>query len=532
MAGFEGGERMKTLRSYVGGRWHEATSGFAPLVNPSTEETIAQASSEGVDFGAALAWARERGGPALRALTFAQRGNVLKEMSRALREKRDELLDLSRLNNGTTVSDGAFDIDGASGTLAYYATLGKRLGDRTFLIEGEGVQLAKTEAFWGQHVLVPRQGVAVHVNAFNFPAWGFAEKVACSLLAGMPAITKPATATALVTERCIEILVEAGVLPEGALQLIVGSTGDLLDRLGPQDVLAFTGSADTAKRLRSRDNLLASCTRVNVEADSLNAAVLGPDVAAGSETETLFVKDVVREMRQKTGQKCTAVRRILVPKDRIDQVQEALIAGLQRIVPGDPADPSVTMGPVASAGQLRDTLQGIAELERSARLVHGSRERIDGAGAPPGKGYFVAPTLLRADDARGAEPVHNREVFAPVATLLPYDASAADAAEIVGLGGGTLVTAVYSDDAAWLGGFLAGAGTVTGRIYVGSQASAGEAPGSGAALPQSLHGGPGRAGGGEELGGLVGVRLYMQRVAIQGSRGLVNEVVGAVAPAG
>src|SRR5215203_3701606 len=489
---------MKTLKSYICGRWHEATSGFATLVNPSTEEEIARASSQGIDFGEVLAYAREKGGPALRAMTFAQRSGLLKEMSRVLRDNRDELLDLSRQNNGTTTPDGSFDIDGATGTLAYYFSLGRGLGDRTFLSEGDGVQLARTEGFWGRHVLVSRPGVAVHINAFNFPAWGFAEKAACALLAGMPVITKPATATAMVTERCIELIAEAAILPEGALQLIVGSTGDLLDRLGPQDVLAFTGSADTARSLRSRGNLLAANTRVNVEADSLNAAVLAPDVADGSATFGLFLKDVIREMTQKTGQKCTAVRRILVPADRIDAVQEALISGLSGVVVGNPADPEVKMGPVATAQQLADTLRGIGELQQGARIVHGSGKRTDGAGAPAGKGFFVQPTLLRSDDARGAGAVHEREVFAPVATLLPYDGTAAEAVEIVALGGGTLVTSAATD-----------------------------APGSGAALPQTLHGGPGRAGGGEELGGLVGVKLYLQRVAVQGSRVLVDELVGA-----
>ncbi len=523
---------MKTLRSYVCGRWHEASSGFATLVNPSTEEEIARASSEGIDFGEVLACAREKGGPALRAMTFAQRSGLLKEMSRVLREHRDELLDLSRQNNGTTTPDGSFDIDGGGGTLAWYAMAGKRLGDRSFLTEGDGVQLAKTEAFWGQHILVPRQGVAVHINAFNFPVWGFAEKAACALLAGMPVITKPATATALTTERAIEIIVEAGILPEGALQLIVGSTGDLLDRLGPQDVLAFTGSADTARMLRSKDNLLASCTRVNVEADSLNAAVLGPDAAAGSPTFDLFVKDVAREMTQKTGQKCTAVRRILVPADRADEVQQALTARLDKVVVGNPADPSVRMGPLATANQLEDALRGIAELEKGARVVYGGAKRTDGAGAPEGKGFFLPPTLLRSDDAKNAGPVHEREVFGPVATLLSYDATPHEAAEIMAMGGGTLVTSVYSDDAGWIGEFLARGATATGRVYLGSEASAAEGPGSGAALPQTLHGGPGRAGGGEELGGLVGVKLYLQRVAIQGSRALVDELAGVTQEAG
>lgn len=517
---------MKTLKSYVRGNWHEAQGGFVTLVDPSTEEEIARASSEGIDFGAVLAHARERGGPALRAMTFAQRSTLLKDMSKVLRDNRDELLELSARNTGTTKPDGSFDVDGGSGTLAYYASIGKGLGERTFLSEGDGVQLAKTEGFYGRHILVPRHGVAVHINAFNFPVWGFAEKAACALLAGMPVITKPATSTALVTERAIELIVAAGFLPEGALQLIVGSTGDLLDRLGPQDVLAFTGSADTAKSLRSRDNLLAANTRVNVEADSLNAAILGPDVADGSATWGLFVKDVVREMTQKTGQKCTAVRRILVPAGRMDAVQEALAGRLSQVVVGNPADPSVRMGPVATAQQLKDAEEGIAELSRGARIVHGTGQRTNGAGAPEGKGFFLQPTLLRSDDARSAGPVHEREVFGPVATLLPYDGSAAEAAEISALGGGTLVTSAYTDDAGWATDFVTRGGGATGRVYIGSESSANDAPGSGAALPQTLHGGPGRAGGGEELGGLVGVRLYLQRVAVQGSKTVVDGVIG------
>jgi oxepin-CoA hydrolase/3-oxo-5,6-dehydrosuberyl-CoA semialdehyde dehydrogenase len=517
---------MKTLRSYVRGGWHEAQSGFVALVDPSTEEEIAHASSAGIDFGAALDYARERGGPALRAMTFSQRAGLLKDMSRVLRDHRDELLDLSARNTGTTRPDGAFDVDGGSGTLAYYFSVGRGLGDRTFLSEGEGVQLAKTEGFYGRHILVPRSGVAVHINAFNFPVWGFAEKAACALLAGMPVVTKPATATAMVTERAIELILAAGILPDGALQLIVGSTGDLLDRLGPQDVLAFTGSAATALSLRSQENLLAACTRVNVEADSLNAAILGPDVHEGSATFGLFLKDVVREMTQKSGQKCTAVRRILVPAVRMEAVRDALIGRLSEVVVGNPADPAVTMGPLATAQQLEDSLRGIGELRQAARLVHGSGERAEGAGAPAGKGFFVAPTLLETADAYNAGPVHTREVFAPVATLLCYDGTAAAAAEIAALGGGTLVMSAYTDDAAWAGEFVARGGGGTGRVYLGSESSAADAPGSGAALPQTLHGGPGRAGGGEELGGLVGVKLYLQRMAVQGAKTLVDELVG------
>jgi len=520
---------MKTLRSHVCGAWHEAKDGFVPLTNPSTEEEIARASSAGVDFGAVLSHARSVGGPTLRAMTFGERSALLKEASKLLRRHRDELLALSRDNNGTTEPDGSFDIDGATGTLAFYAVVGKRLGDRKVLADGDGLQLGRTDGFWSQHAWVPRQGVAVHINAFNFPAWGWAEKAACAWLAGMPVVTKPATATALVAERMIEILVEADVLPAGALQLVCGGTGDLLDRLGPQDVVAFTGSADTARKLRTRAHQLDANPRFNVEADSLNAAVLAPDVdpAADGATWGLFVKDVIREMTQKAGQKCTAVRRILVPRDHLDAVRDALVARLDRTVVGNPTDESVRMGPLATEAQLRDAEAGVAELTAGgARLIRGSGKRVDGAGSPQGKGYFFEGTLLTAEDL-SSEQVHTREVFAPVATLVPYDGDAEKAAKLVGLGGGTLVTSLYSDDGAWREAFVAHGACTTGRLYVGSEESAGDAFGSGAALPGSLHGGPGRAGGGEELGGIVGVTRYMQRLALQGGRSVVEPLAGA-----
>ncbi|MEM9555561.1 MAG: 3,4-dehydroadipyl-CoA semialdehyde dehydrogenase [Acidobacteriota bacterium] len=520
---------MRTLRSFVAGSWHTASSGLRPLVDPSTEEVIAQASSDGVDFAAVLESAR-RAGDELRRSTFAERGAVLKAVGKALRAERDELLELSRRNNGAVTPDGAFDIDGASGTMSYYAAVARQLGDRHTLVDGDGAQLWRDESFWSQHQWAPRHGVAVAINAFNFPAWGFAEKAACALLAGVPVVTKPATATALVAERTFEIVLEAATaagLPDGALQLICGGTGDLLDRLGPQDVFAFTGSAATAARLRDRDNLRAHNTRINIEADSLNAAVLAPDVAPGAVSWDLFVKDVVREMRQKTGQKCTAVRRILVPTQRLDDAADALAAALDEIVVGRPGAESVTMGPLATADQLADTVEGTAALREVAELVHGSGERVDGVGVDAGTGFFFGPTLLRAANARAAAVVHEREVFAPVATLLPYGGEAVEAAEIVALGGGTLVTSVYGDDTDWLTGFVGAVGHATGRVYVGSESAAKAAPGSGIAMPQSLHGGPGRAGGGEELGGVRGVQRYMQRTAVQGHRSLVDTVTGA-----
>jgi oxepin-CoA hydrolase/3-oxo-5,6-dehydrosuberyl-CoA semialdehyde dehydrogenase len=509
---------MRTLKSFLSGRAHEATASarFTDLHDPSTAEPVARASSDGADFAAALAFARREGGPALRSMSFAGRGELLKAMSKALREGRDELLDLSRLNNGTTASDGAFDVDGATGALFYYSTIGKALGDRRTIADGDGVQIGKAETFWGEHVLVPRQGVAVHINAFNFPAWGFGEKAAQAILAGVPVITKPATATALVAERAVERILEAGILPPGALQLICGSTGDLLDRLEPQDVVAFTGSADTAMALRSRPAVLRVNARFNVEADSLNAAVLAPDVSAGSATFDRFVKDVAREVTQKAGQKCTAIRRIFVPAALIDATLEALGARLAKVAVGNPIDPAVTMGPLATASQLEEARAGVGALAREARVVRGGADAVTGAG----NGYFLAPTLLHAPDLAAAPTVHSREVFAPVATVLGYDGSAAEASAAVALGGGTLVTSVYTDDAVWLRDFVERGAAVTGRIYVGSTNSDGF--GSGAALPQSQHGGPGRAGDGAELGGLAGLKLYLQRAAVQGDKSLLR----------
>jgi len=509
------------LRSFVLDQWHVASSGWVDLHDPVSEEVIARASSAGVEFGAVLEHARERGGPALRAMTIAERGSMLRGLSKALRAIRDELVELSIRNTGTTVADARFDIDGAIGTLAYYASLARGVEGRVAR-DGEGLALTETDAFWGSHVRLPLRGAAVHVNAFNFPAWGFAEKAACAWLAGMPVITKPATSTALVTERCVEALIDSKLLPAGAFQLICGSTGDLLSRLGAQDVFAFTGSAGTALALRRGENLLARNTRVNLEADSLNAAVLASDVAGGSETFQRFVRDVAREIRQKSGQKCTAVRRVFVPSGQMDAVETALCAALQRTVTGNPQDDTVRMGPLTTAAQLQDAEAGVAKLAEVARIVHGTGVRIDGVGAAPGVGYFFGPTLLRADDAEAAQVVHEHEVFGPVATLLGYDGTADSAARLVALADGTLVTSVYTDDAAWAGSFLQAGGAYTGRVYLGSADAQGM--GSGLALPQSQHGGPGRAGGGSELGGLRGLELYTQRVALQGSRAMIDRL--------
>ena len=518
---------MRILRSYVAGSWFAPQRAEAQLIDPCTEEVLGGVSSQGLDFAAALGFARERGGPALRELSFARRGELLAAMSKCIHAGRDELIELSLAHMGATRRDAKFDIDGGTFTLAHYAGLGAELGDRPYILDGAGVQLGRSPRFWGQHVLLPLGGVAVHVNAFNFPVWGFAEKAACALLAGMPVITKSATSSAAVAERCFEMVIEAGIVPEGALSLVSGATGDLLDRLGPQDVLGFTGSAATALGLRGKRNLLETSARVNVEADSLNAAVLAPGTGRASETWSAFVRDVAREITQKSGQKCTAVRRIFVGRDDFEAVREDLVAVLGEAVTGNPRDERVTMGPLATRRQLDDALEGIARLRAEADVVFGTGARVEGVGNPAGKGFFLAPTLFVSRDAQAASTVHEHEVFGPVATILSYDGTAAGAAALVARGEGSLVTSLYADDPRFVEEFVRLGGATCGRLYIGSEKVAAQLPGSGTVLPQLRHGGPGRAGGGDELGGLRGLELYLARVALSGDRSLVDRVAGA-----
>ncbi len=517
---------MITLASYLAGQWCQGKGKSVDLVNPTTEEVVAKTSTEGLDLAGALAHARDVGGPTLRALTFAERGAVLEKMSKTLYEVRDQLIDASILNAGTTRSDAKFDIDGATGTLAFYGALGKKLGDKRHLVEGDGEQLTRSPRFWGHHVKLPRRGVAVHVNAFNFPAWGLAEKAAVSLLAGMPVVSKPATATALLAFRVMERLVETKVLPDGVLQLVCGSTGNLLELLSGQDVLAFTGSGGTAATLRALRSVVERSVRVNVEADSLNAAVLAPDVEPGSDTWNMFVRDTTKEMTQKTGQKCTAVRRIFVAKDRIDDVQAALLERLADTKVGDPALEEVRMGPLATAQQLRDVTAGVGRLvESGARIVLGGPGKAAPIGVPAGKGFFFAPTLLRADAPDRATAVHEHEVFGPCATLMPY-ATPDECVGLVARGEGGLVASIYGDDKESLATIVLGAAPYHGRLLVGSAKVADQAITPGTVLPSCVHGGPGRAGGGEELGGERGLDFYMQRTAIQGDRPLLDKILG------
>ncbi len=511
---------VTTLESYVGGRWHAGSGDSLPLFDPTTETEIAKVHQGGIDFAQVLAHARNVGLPALRALTFPQRAALLKQLSAKLHEHRDELLDLSTRNGGSTRGDGKFDVDGATGTLAAYASFGRDLGDRPFLVDGDGIQLGRTARFHGQHVLVPRPGVAVHVNAFNFPCWGMAEKLACAILAGVPVVAKAGTASAWIAWRMAQIVVESGVLPEGAFQFLAGSVTKLIDHLGPMDTVAFTGSSRTGALIRGNANVVQRGVRVNIEADSLNATILGPDAAADSETYGLFLANVVLDMTQKAGQKCTAVRRILVPSDRVESVVAELADRLSGMTVGDPADERTRVGPLASRAQFDSVTAGITALAKATKAACGGPSR-----AHP-RGWFVAPTLMVAADAH-APIVHADEVFGPVATVLPYDGTSAAAADVTNLGGGGLVAAVYTDDREWCDDVVLGIAPWHGRVWTTNDKVAAQSLPPGMVLPATIHGGPGRAGGGEELGGLRGLAPYLQRTALQGYQGWLARSFGA-----
>ena len=512
---------METLRSYLCDRWQAGDGRPRTLVNPATEAPVAQTSTAGLDFAAGLAHARDVGGSALRAMTFAERGAMLRALSEAVVARRGRLLELSMLNNGATRGDAKFDVDGASFTLSAYADLGEALGDRRYLVDGEIVELARSRRLGGVHIKTPRTGVAVHVNAYNFPAWGLAEKAAVAWLAGMPVISKPATATGWTAYELALALVDAGALPPGAFGFVAGPPGDLLDHLTHGDVLAFTGSSGVGRSLRTLPHVVAAGVPVNIEADSVNSAVLGPDVEPGDEAWDLMIRDVFRDMTQKTGQKCTAIRRVLVPTERAAEFTEALVEQADRLRIGDPMADGVRMGPVVSARQRDDVFAGLERLSGSVARVRGAGRPPVVAGVDGDRGFFVDIHIFRAAtpaDALAADAVHDDEVFGPATTILPYDGSVPQATALVARGRGSLVGSIYSDDRAWIRDATLALAPWHGRVTIGSGKVAEVSPGPGTVLPQLVHGGPGRAGGGEELGGERGMDLYLQRTAVQGYR--------------
>jgi oxepin-CoA hydrolase/3-oxo-5,6-dehydrosuberyl-CoA semialdehyde dehydrogenase len=513
-----------TLQSFIAGRWigREAAQTLKSAVNG---QPVAATHAEKIDFAEAVQHARQVGVPNLMKLDFQQRAERLKALAKYLVEHKETLYAISA-HTGATRNDGWIDIEGGSGTLFAYASVGaNELPSGNVVHEGPAVPLGKKGGFAGTHILVPRGGLAVHINAFNFPVWGLLEKFAPSFLAGVPCIGKPATATSYLTEACVRLIVESGLLPEGSLQLVIGSTGDLLDRLQGADVVTFTGSADTAAKLRVHPNVIRQSIPFNAEADSLNCAVLAPDVTPDDEEFDLFVKEVAREMTVKAGQKCTAIRRAIVPKQYVDEVAQRLRARLAKVVVGDPSLEAVRMGALASHDQKGDVGDKVAQLLKNAELVFGERDGFAPQGQGVGEGAFFSPTLLLAKNPLGDDSVHDIEAFGPVSTLMAYD-GIDEALALAARGKGSLVGTLVTKDPMTAARFVPAAAATHGRILVLDREAAAESTGHGSPLPVLKHGGPGRAGGGEELGGVRAVKHYLQRAAIQGSPTMLAAVTG------
>jgi oxepin-CoA hydrolase / 3-oxo-5,6-dehydrosuberyl-CoA semialdehyde dehydrogenase len=516
------------LRSYVAGSWFTPSDEGVPLHDAVTGAEITRISSAGIDMAGALEYGRQVGSPALRQLTFHQRAALLKALASQLREHRDELYALSA-RTGATLGDSKFDVDGGIGVLFSYGSKGRReLPNDAVYVEGDVESLGKGGTFLSQHVLVPQRGVAVQINAFNFPVWGPLEKFAPAFLAGVPSLIKPASQTAYLTQRLVELIVDSGLLPEGSLQLICGSVGDLLDHLTEQDHVAFTGSASTAQRLRTHPTVVGRAVRFNAEADSLNCSVLGPDAGPDSPEFDLFVKQLVAEMTVKAGQKCTAIRRAFVPAALMDAVAEASAARLARVTVGNPANPDVRMGALASLEQRDEVRRSLKALLDASRLVFGDPERVEVVDADPERGAFISPVLLRTEDATRAEP-HEVEAFGPVSTLIPYT-SADEVIALAARGAGSLVGSIVSADGDFARDVVLGVAPWHGRLLVLDRDDAAESTGHGSPLPMLVHGGPGRAGGGEELGGIRGVRHHMQRTAVQASPRVLSRVTSRWVP--
>ncbi len=520
---------MMQINSYAAGRWIAPSGRLATLRSAITGAAIAEIGSGGVDFTAMAEHARNVGGPALRAMTFHQRAAMLKALAQYLNDRRDPLYELS-YDTGATKADSMIDIDGGIGTLFVYASKGRReLPDDVIYVDGALETLSRDGAFVGQHVATSLQGVAVHINAFNFPVWGMLEKLAPTLLAGVPAIVKPASATAWLTEAAFRMMVESGILPEGAVQLVSGSVGDLLDRLGGQDVVSFTGSAATAATLRASPNLLRNSVRFVAEQDSLNASILGPDATPGTPEFEAFVREVHREMTAKAGQKCTAIRRILAPAEHRGAVIDAIVERLRKTAVGDPRSETTRMGALASTEQRQSVLDQAALIGREARRVFGDPDGFRVEGADAQAGAFLPPMLFACDDPDGAQSVHEVEAFGPVATVMAYR-DLPHAFALANRGKGSLVASVFTHDPAVARAAVLAAGAFHGRLYFADRDTGKAATGHGSPLPHMVHGGPGRAGGGEEMGGIRGVMHYMQRTAIQASPDLLSGITRSWLP--
>ncbi|WP_454818465.1 phenylacetic acid degradation bifunctional protein PaaZ [Labrys neptuniae] len=515
----------RQLESYVAGQWARGAGKAVALLDAATGNVVAHIDASGLDMKAMLDHGRRTGGPALRKMSFHERALMLKALGQALMEAKEEFYALSTAT-GATRTDSWIDIEGGIGTLLSYASKGRReLPNARTLIDGEVEALSRDNSFSGQHILTPLEGVAIHINAFNFPCWGMLEKLAPTLLAGMPAIIKPASQTAYLTELMVRRIIALNILPEGALQLISGSVGDLLDHVDCQDVVTFTGSAATGRKLRSNPSIVENSVRFTMEADSLNAAILGPDAVAGTEEFDLFVKEVAREMTVKAGQKCTAIRRVFAPHRSVEALVKALGDRLVKTAVGNPAEDTARMGPLASLAQRDEVRQRIKDLQRDAEIVIGDPDRPTIVSGDAEAGAFLNPVLLYCDKPASAQAVHDVEAFGPVSTIMPYE-TIEDAAALARRGKGSLVASVFTNDPVFAREAVQALGPWHGRLLIGNRASAKSSTGHGSPLPGLVHGGPGRAGGGEELGGMRSVKHYMQRTAVQAAPWLLSEVTG------
>lgn len=503
------------LQNYAQGKWVNGEGNGQELYNAISGEVVAEASSAGLDFGEMMKYAREVGSPALRKLTFHERGRMLKALAFHLLEKKEEFYKISAYTGATRV-DSWIDIEGGIGNLFSNASLRKQFPNETFALDGEIAPLSKGGTFIGHHILTPKQGVAIHINAFNFPVWGMLEKIAVNLLAGVPAIVKPATVTSYLTEAVVREIIASGILPEGSLQLICGSARGILDHVESQDVVTFTGSASTGQMLKSHPRLVEESVPFNMEADSLNCSVLGEDAVPGTPEFDLFIKEVQREMTVKAGQKCTAIRRVLVPEKLVEDVQIALGQRLAKTVIGDPSQEGVRMGALAGKEQVEEVTTQVNKLAQTQEIVYGSLTDFEVQGADKNKGAFLSPILFLNKDPFNKTDCHNIEAFGPVSTILPYK-TIDEAIELAKMGKGSLVCSIVTADDKIAKEFVLGAAAFHGRILVLNADCAKESTGHGSPMPLLTHGGPGRAGGGEEMGGMRGVKHYLQRTAIQGS---------------
>jgi oxepin-CoA hydrolase/3-oxo-5,6-dehydrosuberyl-CoA semialdehyde dehydrogenase len=517
------------LKNYIQGRWTEGEGPGVPLYHAITGEELYFSTSKGLDFGAAMQYGRKTGGTKLRKMTFHERARMLKTLALYLNEKKKSYYALSA-STGATKADSWIDIDGGIGNLFVYASKGRReLPDESFYVDGNLEMISKTGTFVGHHICIPLEGVAIHINAFNFPVWGMLEKIAVNLLAGVPAIVKPATSTSYLTEFVTRDIIASGILPEGSLQLICGSVGDMFEHLTCQDVITFTGSAVTGKLLKSHPAVLNNSVRFNMEADSLNCCILGPDASPDTEEFKLFIKEVAKEMTVKAGQKCTAIRRAIVPEKYTQEVIKALSERLKGTVIGDPAVDGVRMGPLASKGQVKDVKEKVRQLMNGCDVVYGDLDQVDVVGADSERGAFISSMLLYCKDPLKTDEPHSIEAFGPVSTVMPYKTSD-DAALLAKMGKGSLVGSIFTNDNSFAKEIVLGAASMHGRMVIINRECAPESTGHGSPLPHLVHGGPGRAGGGEEMGGIRGVYHYMQRTALQGSPTTLTKILNTYLP--